>query len=291
MVGDDRGGRRDLVEADAGAGRHDLTGRERRAAPRAVVRQPGERQQRIAQHARPGPGGHRLAVHRQRDLVVDEVEAAPVHRRRAADEGAMRAVVGHQARHPDLQPVVVARVDDLDRRMHGGDGVRHLLAAVGGGAGRQVAAEPEGELGLDAAHVELAAAQRRRAVEGEIGEDAAAERTVGAQELLLVEGGAADLPADRAQPQAARHLVLDAVAVVDGRRPDVLGDGGDRRVRAPRLDQQRGGPLHRRVGDHGVASAMMARRVDRNSSNAAQKPSISLCPIGSDRLMKPRRAK
>ena len=127
----------------------------------------------------------------------------------------MEEVVGDQRRRSHGDEIAVAVVDDLDRRVQGGDGGLDVLS---GGIGADRLAEPDRDFAFDAdldVVLRLDPCRRDESPRGEHGAGAGAGHI---QQLLHCRRGGADLPADElaaaslGQPLA--HQAGDGIALL-----------------------------------------------------------------------------
>ena len=86
--------------------------------------------QALPSRAQPGAIGKMLAVGGDRDRRMRQVHSLPVRGGRAIDQGAVGEIVGEHLEAVERAEILVARIDDLDRRMQRHRG-QHLVTAVG----------------------------------------------------------------------------------------------------------------------------------------------------------------
>ena len=110
-----------------------------RALGAEAVGEPDQDVPRVAEDVAAEPFGRRLAVAADGDGLGGKVVVAPAFGRRAEAERAADRVVGDQVRRCHREPVGVARIRRLDRRVDAGDRRPQFLAgnrARRGGAAR-----------------------------------------------------------------------------------------------------------------------------------------------------------
>ena len=148
------------------------------------------------------------------------------------DQPAIRKIIGQYREPVERAEVRIAGVDDLDSRM------QHrsrddLGTIVNRGAGRKIAAEPEGNLGLDADEPELPGVVSCRARANHFHPDRGAERGA-------ICGRRTDLPPADRLSELADHRFLDLIGVGVRLRPTARRHFVNRRPAARRAKQAGG---------------------------------------------------
>ena len=204
-----------------GAGGDDRAGRDPAAAA-GVVDRGDAKLDRVA-GAQAGAIGERLAVGGNLDRRMGEVHPLPARRGGAVNQRAVGEIVGQHQQPVERAEILVARVDDLDRRMQRRGG-EHLVARIGLRAGRQRLVEAEADLALDADDLEPARRQARRARHHGRGIDRRREMPAQRRD--------ADLPPADLLAELGDHRILDLVGIRLGLRDGVGRQRSDRRTLA-----------------------------------------------------------
>ena len=213
-------------------------------------------------------------------LVVDpaarhralEVDAAPLRDRRSEHDAAVPRVLRDKGEGVERRVVGVAVLDQLERRQAGGDPAGHGRARPGPIARWQVVAEPYRHLELHAQVVIGREINARWRGVNDLREDGAGGGLVDSGHLLHRPGRERDLPAgDLAASGLGHHpvqRVLDAIGVLEGRRPQRGVERTIARARRVGLERGAGGGLDRLGGQHQrvlplCVSARLGRRGPR----------------------------
>ena len=138
-------------------------------------------------------------------VEVPRVEALDLG---SEDAAGVEELVGDQGPDVDAAKVLVAVVDEFDRRHAGGDGDGHAVAVIGCVRRSEAAAETDGDLALDPDTAKAGMGQVDVFDMDRIGEDLAGAGVGDLEELLHHRGGAPDLGAHH---RAERARLLNAV--------------------------------------------------------------------------------